>query len=76
MEHPITTFRRKHNLTQDAFGRMVDATKGMVSKWEARRILPRPQIIEKIEDATEREVTASDLVRSFNEINSRFEAAE
>ncbi|MNL64597.1 hypothetical protein D3C87_1888260 [compost metagenome] len=76
MEHPITTYRRKHSLTQDAFGRLVDATKGMVSKWEACRILPRPQFIEKIEDATSSEVTASDLVRSFNELNSKLEAAE
>ncbi|MDO5895100.1 helix-turn-helix domain-containing protein [Agrobacterium sp. Azo12] len=76
MEHPITTYRRKHSLTQDAFGRLVDATKGMVSKWEACRILPRPQFIEKIEDVTAAEVTASDLVRSFNELNSKLEAAE
>lgn len=76
MEHPITTYRRKKSLTQDAFGRRVDATKGMVSKWEACRILPRPQFIQRIEDATDNEITASDLVRAFNEANSKLEAAE
>ncbi|NTA79554.1 helix-turn-helix domain-containing protein [Agrobacterium tumefaciens] len=76
MEHPIVAYRRKKNLTQDAFGRRVDATKGMVSKWEACRILPRPQFIQRIEDATDNEITASDLVRAFNEANSKLEAAE
>ena len=61
-------------MTQLAFGRLVDATKGMVSKWEACRILPRPVYIQKIEDVTKCEVTASDLIRSFNAINLCSEA--
>lgn len=69
MEHPISKYRRERNLSQHAFGRLVNASKGMVSKWEACRALPRPQHIELIEDATGREVSASDLVRYFNKVS-------
>ncbi|WP_311273516.1 MULTISPECIES: hypothetical protein [unclassified Rhizobium] len=76
MEHPLTTYRHKYNLTQDAFGGLVLATKGMVSKWEACRILPRAQFIVRIEDATSGEVSASDLVRAFDDASTIQEAAE
>jgi DNA-binding transcriptional regulator YiaG len=76
MEHPITKYRRNENLTQVAFGQMIDATKGMVSKWEAGRILPRPVFIERIEDVTQKSISASDLIRAFNVLNRSTEAAQ
>lgn len=66
MEHPITRYRQRNDLTQHAFGCLVGATKGMVSKWEAYKVLPRPIFMEKIEDVTNLEITASELVRAFN----------
>ncbi|MVB04190.1 helix-turn-helix domain-containing protein [Agrobacterium vitis] len=76
MEHPIAKYRREKNLTQDAFGQLVGATKGMVSKWEAGRILPRPQFIEQIEDATRNAISASDLIRVFNQHNRSLEVVQ
>lgn len=76
MEHPITTYRRDKNLTQEAFGTPVGATKSMVSRWEACLILPRPQFIEKIENVTNGAITASAIIRAFNFANRHLEAAE
>ncbi|QTQ84586.1 helix-turn-helix transcriptional regulator [Agrobacterium tumefaciens] len=76
MEHPITTYRRNNFLTQAAFGRLVGATKGMVSRWEASLILPRPDFIEKIENVTNGLISASAIVRAFNFAHRRLEAAE
>lgn len=76
MEHPITDYRIKNSLTQTAFGRLVCASKGMVSKWEACRVLPRPQFIQRIEDVTDKQVDASSIVRAFNAANPVPEAAE
>lgn len=66
MEHPLTQYRRSRNLSQEAFGRLVGAVKSMVSKWEQCRAFPSSAHLEAIEDATSREVTASDLSRHFN----------
>lgn len=76
MEHPITVYRHAQKLTQDAFGGLVGATKGMVSKWEARQVLPRAHYIVRIEDATDMQVSASDLVRAFDDASTIQEAVE
>lgn len=76
MEHPIADYRNKNRLTQEAFGRLVGGSKGMVSKWESCRVLPRPQIIQRIEDVTDRQVDASSIVRAFNAASLAPEAAE
>ncbi|NSZ16344.1 helix-turn-helix domain-containing protein [Agrobacterium vitis] len=76
MEHPIAKYRREKNLTQDAFGELVGATKGMVSKWEAGRILPRPHSIVRIEDVTGMSVSASDIVRMFYHFSQGNEVAQ
>lgn len=75
MEHPLTTYRRDKSLTQEAFGVLVGASKGMVSKWEAGGVLPRPIVIARIEDITGGDVSASHLVRFFNAANGDDEAA-
>ncbi|NTF99040.1 helix-turn-helix transcriptional regulator [Agrobacterium rhizogenes] len=76
MEHPIVKYRREHNLTQDAFGKRVGATKGMVSKWEACRVLPRPSLLVRIEDVSGGCLTAGSIVRSFVAAAQFQEAAE
>ena len=77
MTHPLTTYREKHCLTQQEFGSRIGATKGMVSKWEAGRSLPRAHFLRKIEDVSGGEITIGALVQSFSHIQTNVpEAAE
>lgn len=76
MEHPLTKYRRENGLTQEAFGALVGASKGMISKWEAGHVLPRPVFIARIETVTREYVSASQLVRFFNAANRSVEPAQ
>jgi len=76
MEHPIAKYRREHQLTQDAFGKRVGATKGMVSKWEACRVLPRPSLLVRIEEASSGSLSAGSIVRSFVAASHFYEAGD
>ena len=70
MEHPLTKYRRDNGLTQEALGALIGASKGMVSKWEAGAVIPRPAFIAKIEAVTGEVVSASQIVRFFNDVAS------
>lgn len=75
MEHPLTKYRRDNGLTQEALGALIGASKGMVSKWEAGAVIPRPVFIAKIEAVTGEVVSASQIVRFFNDVASVREPA-
>lgn len=62
MTHPLTAYRKRNGLTLEAFGKLVGAAKGTVSKWEAGDAMPRRPALGKIADATENEVTANDFM--------------
>lgn len=61
MTHKLTLYRKTHDLTLEAFGARIGATKGMVSKWESGRATPRRHFLALIESATGGEVTAIDF---------------
>jgi len=59
MEHALTKYRKENSLTVEAFGKVIGASKGTVSKWESGTI-PRPEYMRKISEATNSAVTAND----------------
>lgn len=67
-DHPLTAYRKRHNLTLDEFAQRLQAGrddgaavhKGMVHRWENGTI-PRPKFMALIHDATSGEVTANDF---------------
>jgi transcriptional regulator with XRE-family HTH domain len=59
MEHALTRYRKAQSLTVEAFGNLIGASKGTVSKWENGTI-PRPEYMRKISEATNNAVTAGD----------------
>jgi transcriptional regulator with XRE-family HTH domain len=65
MEHALTSYRRSRNLTLQAFGDIVGATKAQVLKWE-RGALPRPETAQKIVAATEGAITLEALYAAAN----------
>lgn len=65
MKHPIAHYRAEKRLTLEAFGALVGATKGMVSKWEAGKALPRPLYMSRIVDVTGGAVSVDRLLHSF-----------
>lgn len=62
MEHALTKYRKRRGMTLDAFGALVGATKGMISKWETGKAVPRRHFIERIVAVTNGEVSAADLM--------------
>jgi len=74
MTHPLTEYRRRHELTLEALGSMIGATKGMISKWESGTVLPRAKFMERIRSVTDNEVGANELLAAFSTLTS--EAAE
>lgn len=64
MTHALTKFRQENNLTLDALGERIGATKGMVSKWEAGKAFPRRRFIAKIAEVTAGKVSANDFLRA------------
>lgn len=76
MTHPLTLYRKKHQLTLEAFGLRIGATKGMISKWEAGKTMPRARIMGLIVAVTDGEVSADQLLNAFNAPSRCSEAAE
>ncbi len=62
MEHALTRYRSANNLSMEAFGNLIGASKSMVSKWESRAASPRRQYLEKIFAVTEGRVTPNDFI--------------
>ena len=60
MMNPIRSYREKYGLTLEAFGLLIGARKGSVSKWEAGQ---PPSIItaRTIEQQTQGEITRAEL---------------
>lgn len=67
MTHALTRFRQANEMTLEAFGDQVGATKGMVSKWETGKAFPRKQFIARIFDVTNGAVTANDFAVVYRE---------
>lgn len=55
----LTKYREEKGLTLEAFGKLVGASKGTVSKWENGAI-PRPAFMQRIVAATGAAITPSD----------------
>ncbi len=64
MTHALTKFRQENDLTLDALGERIGATKGMISKWEAGKAFPRRRFIAKIAEVTSGQVSANDFIRA------------
>lgn len=62
MTHPLTAYRKRENLTLEAFAEKIGANKAMVWKWESRKSEPRPKYRAKIEEATGGAVRPGDLI--------------
>lgn len=65
MEHALTKYRKQRNLSMEAFGQRVAASKSMVSKWERGVSLPRRDAMRRISDVTDGEVTPGDFVNGY-----------
>jgi transcriptional regulator with XRE-family HTH domain len=66
MEHALTAFRRRHNLTLAAFAERIGVGKSAVYKWETGAC-PRPAMMARIVAATNGAVTANDFIPSQSE---------
>lgn len=73
--HPLTQYRKDHGLTCEALAKMLDTTKGVVSKWEAGKAMPRAGALKKIAEVTENKVTAADMAGAMVQLQNA-EAAE
>lgn len=62
MEHPITTYRRRIDMTQAEFATLISRTPSAVSRWEAGLRQPGFFDLMRIRRLTGGEVTADDLV--------------
>ncbi|HEY0120573.1 MAG TPA: helix-turn-helix transcriptional regulator [Rhizobium sp.] len=67
MTHVLTVYRRKNALTLAALGSLLGVTKGMLSKWETGKAFPRARYIARIHEITDGQITANDMLRSYNE---------
>lgn len=61
MEHPLRSYRRKHDITLDQLGEMVGASKGFLSKIEKRKQLPSMSLAAKLSEVTNGAVTPNDF---------------
>lgn len=68
MAHALTSYRKEHQLTVDAFAARIGASKSMVSKWENGKAVPRPAYMQKIIAETGGAVTANDWYRAAAEV--------
>lgn len=66
MEHPLTTYRKNHDLTLQALAEVFGVTKGMLSKWESCKALPRRNSLWMIERKTDGAVTVADMVNAYS----------
>ena len=62
MEHPLRSYRRKAGLTQDDLAQRLNVKKFTVSRWEAGKRCPSLDLIRRIRNATNGEVTADDFL--------------
>lgn len=59
----ILTLREKKRLTQEGFGKLIGASKQMVSNWENGQNRPSPKYLDKIAEVLD--VSISDLYREI-----------
>lgn len=62
MTNALTLYRRDNNLTLEAVGLAVGASKGMVSKWENGQAMPRRKYIERLHEFTGGKVSADSFI--------------
>ncbi len=67
MEHPLTKYRRENGLTLEDIAMRLGVTKGVVSRWESKKVLPRRNSLSMIERATDGTVSVSDMVKAYSE---------
>ena len=61
-DHPIKIYRRLKGLSMDALAQRAGTTKGHLSKIEAGILEPQLELLRRLIDATDREVTAEAIV--------------
>lgn len=59
--HPLRAWRKKNNLSLEAFGRQIGVNRSTLSYYESRTHIPRPRIMEKIRQATGGAVRPADF---------------
>lgn len=62
--HPLKRWRRENNLTLEALGQQIGVTRSSLSHYETGARIPRPQIMEKIREATGGAVRPADFYPS------------
>jgi len=67
MEHPLTRYRRENDLTLEDIARRLGVTKGVVSRWESKKVLPRRNSLSMIERATGGAVSVAEMVKAYSE---------
>jgi DNA-binding XRE family transcriptional regulator len=57
-EHPLKTYRRRHQLSQDSVAAAVGVSKGTISRIETRRLTPTLAVVQRLVAFSEGVLTA------------------
>lgn len=71
-KHPLAAYRAQNGLTQQQFAWRAGITKGQISKVESGKVTPRADNLEKIEKATQGQVTVGALVEAAIAIRAAY----
>lgn len=68
----LSEYLRNNNVTYTAFAKRVGVSRVTVMKWATGRIMPRPEHISSIFEATRGSVTLKDVYVNYDHPNTKY----